>query len=76
MRDEILEILELAAPGVDFETDDLLVDDGILESLSIVQIISELAVEYDIKFAFEDLVPENFNSLDGIVALVERKLRG
>ena len=31
-------------------------------------------MEYDIEFVFEDLVPENFNSLDAIVALVRRKL--
>jgi len=74
MRDEILEILQLAAPGIDFETTYALIDDGILESITIVSIISELSVEYDINFEFEDLVPDNFNSLDRIVALVERKI--
>lgn len=74
MKDEILEILAEAVPSVDFLESDTMMDDGILDSLTIVQIIGELSVEYDIDFVFEDLVPENFNSIDGIVALVERKL--
>ena len=74
MKDEILEILEDAVPSVDFLESDTMMDDGTLSSLEIVQIIGELSVEYDIDFVFEDLVPENFNSIDGIVALVERKL--
>lgn len=74
MKKEILEILSDAVPAVDFLESDTMMDDGILDSLTIVQIIGELSVEYDIEFAFEDLTPENFNSIDGIVALVERKL--
>ena len=73
VKDEILEILEEAVPSVDFLESDTMMDDGILDSLTIVQIIGELSMEYDIEFVFEDLVPENFNSLDGIVALVRRK---
>ncbi len=73
MKQEILELLESAVPSIDFSYDRL-VDDGLLDSLTVVQIIGELSMEYDIDFAFEDLVPENFNSLDGIVSLVERKL--
>lgn len=75
MKKEILDILAYAVPAVDFTESDTMMDDGILDSLTIVQIIGELSVEYDIDFVFEDLVPENFNSIDGIVALVERKLR-
>ncbi len=50
-------------------------DEGLLDSLTVVQIIGELSMEYDIDFVFEDLIPENFNSLDSIVSLVERKLK-
>jgi acyl carrier protein len=74
VKDEILEILESAVPSVDFLESDTMMDDGLLDSLTIVQIIGELSMEYDIEFVFEDLVPENFNSLDNIVALVRRKL--
>ena len=75
MKNEILEILSEAVPSVDFEESCTMMDDGILDSLTIVQIIGELSMEYDIDFEFEDLVPENFNSLDRIVALVQKKMK-
>ncbi|MBR0353441.1 MAG: acyl carrier protein [Oscillospiraceae bacterium] len=74
MKQEILELLEDAVPSVDFSASDRMMDDGLLDSLTIVQIIGELSMEYDVEFSFEDLVPDNFNSIDSIVALVERKL--
>ena len=74
MKKEILDILEDILPTIDFTASDTMVDDKTLDSVSLVQIISELSVEYGVEFSFEDLSPENFNSLDGIVALVEKKL--
>jgi len=74
MKKQILEVLNLAAPGVDFIHNSALIDDGILQSINIISIVSELSVEFDVNFSFEDLTPENFNSLDRIVALVEKKL--
>ncbi len=73
MRDEVLDLLNDVFPAIDFLASDTLVDDGILSSLNIVQIVSELAMEYDVEFSFEDLTPENFNSIDAIAALVERR---
>jgi acyl carrier protein len=70
MKEEILEILEGALPQIDFATSDALVDDGILDSLSIVTLVSELSMEYDIIFDLNELTPENLNSLDAIVDTV------
>lgn len=74
MKEEILEILAEILPAIDFTASDRMMDDKTLDSVTIVQIISELSVEYDVDFSFEDLTPDNFNSIDGIVALVESKL--
>ena len=74
MKKEILELLGEILPAIDFEASDKMMDDKTLDSVTIVQIISELSVEYDVDFSFEDLTPENFNSIDAIVALVESKL--
>ena len=73
MREDILSLLSDAFPSIDFLAGDTLVDDGILTSLTIVQIVGELTMEYDVEFSFEDLSPENFNSIDAIAALVERR---
>ena len=72
MMDEIITILKNLHPDVDFETCDTLIDDGILDSLSIVMLVGALNEAYDISIGAEDLVPENFNSAEAILALVQR----
>lgn len=74
MEKEILEILKEICPGVDFEKEQALVDDEILESLDVVSIVSELMYKYNIELDVEDLLPEHFNSLKQITELVESKL--
>ena len=71
MRDTILEILEELRPDVDFEKETKLIDDGQLESLDIVAIVGEFNEEFDVEISVEDLVPENFNSVDAIEKLVK-----
>ena len=69
---ELLEILETCCPDVDFEHENALIDDGILTSLDIVMIVGELNDAYDISITVDELEPENFNSAEAILALVER----
>lgn len=69
---ELLEILETCCPDVDFEHETALIDDGILTSLDIVMIVGELNDTYGISITVDELEPENFNSAEAILALVER----
>ena len=73
MLEELLEILTEAVPGVDFETETALVDDEILESLDIVTIVSEIKEAFDVEISVDDLVPENFNSVQAMRALIEAR---
>lgn len=75
MKERILQILGEALPQIDFQSSDALVDDGILDSLSIVTLVSELSLEYGVFFDLAELTPENLNSIDAIVETVE-KLQG
>ena len=72
MRDTLLEILEEIAPDVDFENETALIDDGLLESFDIVNLVSELSDEVDIEIRPKDLVAENFNSVDAMVKMITR----
>ncbi|MFR7985640.1 acyl carrier protein [Zhenpiania hominis] len=72
MRETILEILSGVRSDVDFENNTKLIDDGILESLDIVAIVGELNDEFDVEISVEDLLPENFNSVDAMVELITR----
>ena len=71
MRERIHEILSDTRSDVDFENETLLIDDGILDSFDIIQIVSDLNEEFDIDITADELEPENFNSLDAIIALVQ-----
>ena len=68
--DEMLEILKGVRPDVDFENETEMIDGGILASLDIVAIVSEFNDEFDIDISVDDLLPENFNSVDAMVELI------
>ena len=72
MKEEIMEILTGVRIDVDFENSTKLIDDGILESLDIVAIVGEFNETFDVEISVEDLVPENFNSVDAMVELITR----
>ena len=72
MEEEILELLSSEFPEVDFEASDELVDDGLLDSLTITGIIATLSMEYDIEIPYEEIIEENFNSIAGLAKMVER----
>ncbi len=72
MRDELLELLSNEFPEIDFEESNTMVDDGILDSLTITGIIAAITMEYGIEIPFEEISEDNFNSIDALADLVER----
>ena len=72
IMEELLNILKELHEDVDFEIEEGLVDDGILDSLDIVTLITEINDAFDISIPAEEIVPENFNSAGAIWALIEK----
>ncbi|MBQ7549284.1 MAG: acyl carrier protein [Clostridia bacterium] len=72
MREQILEILQELRPDVDFENETALITDGILESFDIVALVGELSDAFGVELHVADLVPDNFNSVDGMISLIEK----
>jgi acyl carrier protein len=70
--DELLEILTDVNDDVDFENCETLIDDGILDSFAILQIIAALSENYDISIPASEIIPENFNSAKALLKMVER----
>ena len=72
MKNIVLEILQDIRSDIDFENETALIDDDMLESLDIVAIVGEFNEEFDVEISVEDLLPENFNSVDAMVELITR----
>ena len=70
--EELLEILKSVRSDIDFENEKKLIDDGILDRFDIVSVVGELCDAYDITITAEDLEPENFNSVEAMLALIEK----
>ena len=68
--EKLEKILKEIRPDIDLNSKSL-VDDGALDSFDIVTLVSELIQVFDIDINVEDIVPENFNSVEAIYALVE-----
>ena len=69
--EKILNILQGIRSDVDFKKEKKLIDDGILDSFDIISIVSELNEKFFVEITADELEPDNFNTLDAIVALVE-----
>ena len=76
MKERILKLLEGIQPDIDFENETALIDDSLLESFDVIQIVTSLMDEFDVDIDADDIEPENLNDLDAICALVESKLAG
>lgn len=72
MKEQVLKVLQEECPEIDFLASNELVTDGTLDSISITTIVAALTMEFGITISYEDIVEENFNSIDAITKLVER----
>ena len=70
--ENLIRILEDIQPDVDYETLSTLVDDHILDSLSILALVADLEDEFDILIPTVEIIPDNFNSASQIWALIQR----
>ncbi|MCI9525753.1 MAG: acyl carrier protein [Lachnospiraceae bacterium] len=72
MEEKIYELLSEEFPEIDFKESDTLVDDGILDSLTITGIIATLTMEFGITIPYEEIIEDNFNSIAGLAKMVEK----
>jgi acyl carrier protein len=70
--EQLMELLEGIRPDIDFANEKSLVTDRLLESFDIINLVSEIDDEFDVKIKPADLVPENFDSVEAMWALIQR----
>ena len=72
MVNKIVIILNSIRPEFDFFSSSNFIDDGILDSFDIINLVAELDKEFNISIDGVDIVPENFDSLDSIQKLLNK----
>lgn len=69
---KLIKILNKVKTGIDYLSEKRLVSDGLLDSLDVMTIVTELCDEFDVDILPTDIVPENFESAEAMWQLVER----
>ena len=70
--EELLEILNDIQPGVDFENEKHLIDDHLLDSLSTIPLVAELEDTFDVTIPAVEIIPDNFNSAEAMLEMLQR----
>lgn len=74
MEEKVLEILEeYCEEAIDY-TGDNMMEEGVIDSFTVINIVSELEDAFDIEVDAKYVVAENFKNKEAIIELVKRLL--
>lgn len=71
MEDKILEILEEINEDILTYDGENMYEEGVISSMDVVEIVSELEAEFDIEIDIDDIVAKNFANKETIIELVK-----
>lgn len=72
MNKDILKILSGIRPEINFESNNNFIENGLLDSLDIIRLVSKLEEKFKISINGVDIIPENFNTLESIESLIKK----
>ena len=70
MEQEVIKILNEIRPEFDFREHVNFIEEGMLDSFDIIRLVVELDNKFGISIDGIDILPNNFSSVDNIVALL------
>ena len=70
--DKLMMILNESDDGIDYEKELALIDEHLLDSFSVITLVSELEDAFDIRIEASEMIPENFNSAGAIWKMIQR----
>ena len=71
--DTILSILNDIDDTIDYDNEPRLIDNHLRDSFGVITLVSELEEAFNIEIDAASMVPENFNNVEAIWNLVQRK---
>ena len=70
--ERLLEVLSECCPDVDFDVEKELITGKVIDSVDLVAVVSDIEDEFGISIPMEELVHENFDSIEAIWEMVQR----
>ncbi len=71
-KEKLVKILMDINPDIDYEKEISLVDDGLFDSLEVMTIVTEIEDRFHIDIDPDDVIAENFNSVEKILKIIEK----
>ncbi len=72
MEEKVLEILEEhCEEALDYDGDSMM-EDGVIDSFTVINVVSDLEEEFDIEIDAKYVIAENFKNKEAIIAFVRR----
>lgn len=72
IQEKVIAILKEVKPTRDLSDVEGIIEGGYLDSFELMNLISMLSEGFDVMIDIDDIVPENFNSVAAMVAMIER----
>lgn len=69
---EVIEVLKSIKPTVNLENINCIMDEGYLNSIELLELITELSKRFGVEIGFELISSENFNSVEAIARMIDR----
>lgn len=70
--EKLIAMLEELNPEVDYQTEEHLIDNHLLDSLAILSLIGDIEDGFDVEVPTVEIIPSNFNSAKAIWALIQK----
>ena len=74
MKERVLKILNDLRPEFDFSQAVNFVEEGMLDSFDVINLVTTLDEEFGISIDGTDVLPENFSSIDAIERLLKKNV--
>jgi acyl carrier protein len=69
---QVLRILSKIQPDFDFSQDLNFIEEGMIDSFDMINLVTELDEEFGISIDGVDIIPENFSTISAIVLLLNK----
>ncbi len=70
-REQVLAILKEVKPTKNLESITDIIEGGYIDSFELMSLVMMLNEAFGIEITIDELIPENFNSVDAIVSMID-----